>query len=62
VIKIKHRSKYPAVLEQIDAFISRANEFLDAKPFDPDDADIISLQKDVREMVKNLSILKNKLV
>jgi hypothetical protein len=62
VLKVKHRSKYPVVIEQIDAFITRANEFLDAKPFDPDDTDIINLQKEVRVMVQTLLTLKDKLV
>lgn len=62
VLKVKHLSKYPAIIEQIDAFISRANEFLDAKPFDPSDPDIINLKNEVRAMVQNLNLLKDQLI
>jgi hypothetical protein len=61
VLRVRHRNKYQQAKDYIKTFTDRANEFLSAKPFDPADPDIISLQHQVRNMIEHLSKLEQQL-
>lgn len=61
VLSTKHISRYPVALSLIHAFVDRAIEFLNSKPFDPNDSEIIELQQQVRNMVVCLTELEKKL-
>lgn len=61
VISTKHVSRYPVALYLIHEFVDRAIEFLNSKPFDPNDSDIIELQQQVRNMVDCLTKLEKQL-
>jgi hypothetical protein len=61
VLSVKHKNKYLTALELIHVFNKRANDFLSAKPFDPNDSDIISLRQQVKNMVARLYKLEQQL-
>ena len=55
------RNKYHIALNLIEAFKNRANEFLSASPFDPNDEDIILLQNQVKTMISGLEEIEKSL-
>ena len=61
ILRVGHRTKYQQARDYIKAFTERANDFLYAKPFDPNDSDIIELQQQVRNMVDYLTKLEKQL-
>lgn len=61
VLNARHISRYPIALSLIQGFTVRANEFLNAKPFDPADPDLIALQQQVRGMIRRLAELEHRL-
>jgi hypothetical protein len=62
VLQVTHRSKFHIACQLIVAFKERAAVFLEAKPFDPTDADLIVLQHQVRNMIAQLEKLEKRLV
>lgn len=57
ILQSGHKSKYNSAKQYTAEFINIANDFLNAKPFDPNDSDIITLQNQVRMMVLHLEEL-----
>lgn len=61
LIRLKRINQYQIGLNHINDFKERAYKFLNSKPFDPNDPDVIALQKQVKEMISHLDQLSSKL-
>ena len=61
VMKMKHGSKYPALIEAIARFKIRANDLMNAKLPNLDDLDLVNLKENVRQMLNHLAQLEQQL-
>lgn len=61
LIRLKRINQYQIGLNHINDFKERAYKFLNAKPFDPEDLDVIELQRQVKGMISHLDQLSAKL-
>jgi hypothetical protein len=61
VLRVKHKNKFDQALQYIEQFNHRAIEFLEAKPFDPTDQELVLLQERVTNMVEQLNQLAKQL-
>ena len=61
VIRLKHRSKYPIVINMIESFSIRIDKVLNAAYPDPTDPDILSLKTKLKSMRNNVTELQKHL-
>lgn len=61
VIKVRHRSKYSAVLVAIDEFRKEATDLLTAKLPIPNDPDLMNIKESVKQMLTHLTQLEQNL-
>ena len=61
IVRVKHRSKYPALIDAINRFRSNATEMFNAKLPISNDPDLVSLKENVNKMLNHLKQLESQL-